>query len=202
MRISPLLVALVLPAGLNAQARHSVYLRAGASWSSDLVTDKIVSDNITVQPDVAPAILVGGQIEAFPRYNVDLEAQFTSGSYSAATSGRGTTDLATLRTLSVSVGFNGPLIGPWTRWRASVGFLDYLPREKQGIFLQGGPLDATVGAGLDYRRPVSSRFDILVSLRYDYHRFITDELQSQGFSQTQQVHRVGLTIGIATGGRP
>jgi hypothetical protein len=26
-------------------------------------------------------------------------------------------------------------------------------------------------------------------------------LQRQGFSQTQQVHRVGLTVGIAMGGR-
>jgi hypothetical protein len=201
MRTLLLLICLLLPATLAAQNSSTFYAGLGATWSSKLVEDNIVSDKITTQPGIAPTIMVGGATEVFPQYDVDMELQFTTGSYSAETKGKGTTKLGTLRTFSASLGFDGPLFKPPFRWRASVGVLKYLPTEDTGLFLQGGPLDFLLGLGAQYRRQVSSSLDVSVALRYDFHRFTTEELQSQGFSQTQQVHRVGLTVGIAMGGR-
>ena len=201
MRIAFIAVGIFVPAALTAQATSTFYARGGATWSSKLTQDQIFDDKISTDPAVAVALVAGGGVVAFPRYLVDLEVQFTTGSYSAKTEGQQPTDLGTLRTLSGMLSLNGPLISPHWRWRAGVGVLSYLPKEKEGMFLQGGPLDFLIGAGVDYRRPVSGTLDLMVSLRYDFHRFTTDELQAQGFSQSQQVHRVGLTIGVATGGR-
>ena len=39
----------------------------------------------------------------------------------------------------------------------------------------------------------------MASLRYDFHRFTTDELQARGFSQSQGVQRVSATVGLARG---
>lgn len=201
MRTALLLTSLLLPSALTAQSSSTFYAGLGATWSSKLVEDRIVSDVITTQPAVAPTIMVGGATEVFPRYDVDIELQFTTGSYSADTKGKGSTKLGTLHTFSATIGLDGPLFKPPFRWRASVGVLKYLPTEDTGMFLQGGPLKFLMGLGAQYRRPVSSAIDLSVTLRYDFHRFTTDELQRQGFSQTQQVHRVGLTVGIAMGGR-
>jgi hypothetical protein len=201
MRFSILALACLAPSALAAQQHATAYARLGATWSSQLVEDVIVTDRITTQAAIAPTIVLGGAMQVFPRYDADLELQFTTGSYSADVSGQGTTDLGTLNTFSATLGLDGPLFEPRFRWRASVGVLKYLPSDDTGLFLQGGPLDFIVGAGADYRRQVSSSLDVSVALRYDFHRFTTDELQRQGFSQSQAVHRVGLTVGIALGGR-
>jgi hypothetical protein len=39
------------------------------------------------------------------------------------------------------------------------------------------------------------------SLRYDFHRFTTDELDRRGFSQTQGVSRISLSVGLARSSR-
>lgn len=201
MRTTLLLTSLLLPSALAAQGSSSFYTGLGATWSSKLVEDVIVSDVVTTQPAIGPTIMVGGATEVFPRYDVDVELQFTTGSYSADTKGKGSAKLGTLRTFSATIGLDGPLFKAPFRWRASVGVLKYLPTEDTGMFLQGGPLEFLLGLGAQYRRPVSSSLDLSIALRYDFHRFTTDELQRQGFSQIQQVHRVALTVGIAMGGR-
>ena len=202
MRLPLLAVGLLVPASLSAQTTSTFFARGGATWSSNIVQDRILADTIATQPGIGVTLVAGGGVVAFPRYLVDLELQFTTGSYTATTNEQEKNDLGTLRTLSATIGLNGPLPSPYFRWRASMGVLNYLPKDQSGIFLRGGPLDFLIGAGLDYRRRVSGSLDLMVSLRYDFHRFTTDELQAQGFSQTQQVHRVGLTVGVATGGRP
>ena len=85
------------------------------------------------------------------------------------------------------------------RWRAGVGLLRYWPANEQGIFLRGGSTRFLVGAGVDYRRPVFPRWDLMASLRYDFHRFTTDELAARGFSGTQGVQRLSLTLGLGRG---
>ena len=40
------------------------------------------------------------------------------------------------------------------------------------------------------------KWDLMTSLRYDFHRFTTDELERRGFSQTQGVSRVSLSVGL------
>ena len=42
-----------------------------------------------------------------------------------------------------------------------------------------------------------TKWDLMTSLRYDFHRFTTDELERRGFSQTQGVSRVSLSVGLS-----
>jgi hypothetical protein len=199
MRI-PLFVCLCLPATVAAQEGPDYYARLGAVWSSRLAQDEIAGDRIETTPGIAPMLVVGIAVPAFPRYRVGLEAALTSGSYSAG-GDVPETDLGTIRTLSASLGIDGPVHGRQLRWRGSLGVLKYLPASDANLFLRGGPLDVMVGAGLDYRRAVSRSWDLIAALRYDFHRFTTDELEARGFAQAQPVHRVSLSVGIARGGR-
>ncbi len=201
MRNSTLILALVLAGPFAAAAQTpSFYLRAGVTGSTKLVEDVIADNQIVTRQGIQPTILAGAALEAFPRYLVDLELAFATGSYDAESGSRPDQDLGTLSNLSATIGLQGPVAGEQLRWRASIGALVYLPSEDQGIFARGGPTDLLLGAGLDWRRPVSGKLDIMVGGRYDFHRFTTAELEARGFSQSQGRHRVSLTIGIATGG--
>jgi hypothetical protein len=128
-----------------------------------------------------------------------LEGQITSGSLSAAsTDGGGApdADLGRLTTLSVLGNAEGSVTGP-VRWRIGLGLIQYLPSEEAGLFAQGGPLRYFVGGGLDFRRPAFSGWDLMVSARYDFHRFTTEELRDRGFTQAQGVQRGSFTVGLA-----
>ena len=177
-------------------AQTDYYARAGAIWASTLVRDVLVTE-VTVQQSIAPMVAVGAGMSISPGYRAGLEATFASGGYSANQDGADT-DLGTLRTASVMLGLDGPIV-PTLRWRVGLGGLFYLPSEDSGIFLEGGPIRFVAGAGADWRHPVMSRWDLMVSARYDLHRFTTDELEQRGFSQAQSVNRVSLSVGLARG---
>jgi len=82
-------------------------------------------------------------------------------------------------------------------WRAGAGLLAYWPGRKEGLFLQGGPTRLMGSLGLDYRYPWRDGWEWTASARYAFHRFTTAQLQTRGFSQAQDVHRLGLQIGAA-----
>ncbi len=192
-----LLPALLLAAGSGpVQAQTDYYARAGAVWASTLVRD-VLEDEIAVQQSIAPMVAVGASLPFAPGYRAALEATLASGGF-AAEQGGTETDLGTLRTASLLLGLDGP-ISRSLRWRAGLGGILYWPADDRGIFLQGGPVRFLAGAGADWRSPVLPSWDLLVSARYDYHRFTTDELERRGFSQAQGVTRVSLSVGIARG---
>ena len=192
-----LLPALLLAAGTGAlHAQTDYYARAGAMWSSTLVRDVLVTE-VTVQQSIVPMVALGASMPISPGYRAALEATVSSGGYSAEQDGA-ETDLGTLRTASVLLGLEGP-IWRMVRWRVGLGGLYYWPSEDRGIFLQGGPLRFLAGAGADWRSPVMSSWDLIVSARYDVHQFTTDELDRRGFSQSQGVSRVSLSVGLARG---
>ena len=58
----------------------------------------------------------------------------------------------------------------------------------------GSPVDAP---GV----PAFLTVQLIGSLRYDWHRFTTEELESRGFSQSQGVQRISATVGIARASR-
>ena len=192
-----LIPALLLAAGpgaLHAQADY--YARLGAVWASTLVRD-VLGTEITVQQAIAPMVAIGGSMPISPGYRAGLEATVTSGGFDAEQDGS-ETDLGTVRTGSVLLGLEGPI---WksVRWHVGMGGLFYWPSEDSGIFLQGGPVRFLAGGGADWRGPVMPSWDLMVSARYDYHRFTTDELERRGFSQTQGVSRISLSVGLARG---
>ena len=191
-----LIVAPALVPELQAQVDYNA--RVGVTWSTALVQDDIV-DEVEVSPKLAPTLALGASLPIAPLYQAGLELALTSSGYRASETGT-STDLGTLRTATVTLGLHGP-VSAGIRWRAGVGLLGYWPKEEQGIFGRGGTTRFVAGAGLDYRRPAFSQLDMMVALRYDYHRFTTEELQARGFSQSQGVQRISATVGLARGSR-
>jgi hypothetical protein len=196
---SSLLPVLFLLAGApGLQAQTDYYARVGVIGASNLTHDVIVNE-ITVKQSIAPMIALGAAVPIGTGYRAGLEAIFASGGYHAEENGA-ETDLGTVRTGSLMLGLDGPIVSSF-RWRAGLGAILYRPSEDAGIFLQGGPTKFIAGLGVDYRYPVLTKWDLMASARYDYHRFSTDELERRGFSQTQPVSRVSLSIGLARGHR-
>lgn len=188
-----LTLAGVLAAPLTAQTRVAAGL--GATWSSTLVTDQIVNP-IDVRASLAPTLSFEATIPSGPRYRLGLAAAFTLGSVRAEENGA-TTDLGGLRTGSIQLIAEGPAMVRHLYWRAGVGLLAYWPSRKEGLFLQGGPTRLMGSIGLDYRLPWRDGWEWTISGRYAYHRFNTAQLQTRGFSQAQDVHRLGLEVGAA-----
>jgi hypothetical protein len=199
MRAIAILLTVLLCTGVQAmQAQVDYYGRLGATFATPLVRDVII-DEVEVRQSLAPTVVLGASLPIAPLYRAGLEATVTSSGYHSREAGS-SFGLGTLRTGSVILGLDGP-IAQGIRWRAGVGVIGYWPTQDRGIFLRGGTTRFLAGAGADYRRAVMSQWDLMVSLRYDFHRFTTDELKARGFSQSQGVQRVSLTLGLARGGR-
>lgn len=191
-----LVLLIALPtAGLPVlQAQADYYARLGATYTTNLLRDAIVQE-IHVRQSVAPTLALGASLPITPVYRAGLEATLASSGYHSS-EGVTQTDLGTLRTGSVLLNLEGPV---WrgTSWRAGVGLIRYFPAQDSGIFLRGGTTRFLAGAGLDYRPPLSKRWEFMVSLRYDFHRFTTDELAARGFSGNQGVQRISASVGVA-----
>jgi hypothetical protein len=196
--LRPILIpALLLAAGAGVlHAQTDYYARVGAVGASRLVRDFLESE-ISVRQSIAPMVSIGASMPISPGYRAGIEATVASGGLEAEQDGS-ETDLGTVRTGSLLLGLDGPI---WRslRWRVGLGGLSYWPSEDSGIFLQGGPIRFLAGAGADWREAVMSKWDLMVSARYDFHRVTTDELERRGFSQAQGVSRISLSVGIARG---
>jgi hypothetical protein len=191
-----LLVTLLLSgAAPVVRAQTEYYARVGAVGASNLLHDVIVTE-VTLRQSIAPMIALGGSLPLGSRgYRANLEATLASGKFHRRQGGS-STNVGTLRTAALMLGLEGPV---WrqVRWRAGLGAIQYWPAADEGIFLSGSTTRFLIGAGADYRRPVLAKWDLMTSLRYDFHRFKTGTLESRGFSQTQGVSRVSLSLGLS-----
>lgn len=189
----PVVVIALAPGALAAQVQWTG--RLGVVASTKIVSDAIVSP-LTITPAVAPVLLLGGSIPLDDKgRRFDVELGLASGSYASKENGV-TTDLGTLRTATLTFGAEGQVI-PRLRWRAALGFIKYLPAQKTGIFQDGAPTRAAGGLGLEYHRTWRPGWDLTAALRWDYHRFTTTHLQSQGYTGSEDVHRITLAFGVA-----
>ena len=182
---------------LRAQVDYNA--RLGVTWATALLRDNVFNE-IEVRQKLAPTLVLGASLPIAPLYRAGLELALTMSGYQSKETGIATMDLGTLGTSSLSLGLDGP-VSPGIRWRAGAGILRYWPSERRGIFQRGGTTRFLVGAGVDYRRRIMAQWDIMASLRYDFHRFTNDELQARGYTQAQGVQRVAATIGLARGRR-
>jgi hypothetical protein len=192
--ILTLIMVLPVTDGSTLQAQVDYYGRLGATAATELLKDDLIRE-IEVQQSLAPPLARGASLAFAPRYRAGLEATLTSGGHHATEAGEDT-DLGTLRTGSVMLGLTG-VIRPDLDWRAGAGLIAYWPSEDEGIFQRGGPTQFLAGAGLDYRPSVLARWELMLSLRYDFHRFTTEELRARGFAGRQGVQRISATIGLA-----
>ncbi|HEY9014278.1 MAG TPA: hypothetical protein VIM84_04340 [Gemmatimonadales bacterium] len=185
-----LLAAVVSP----TQAQTDYYARLGLTYSTKLLQDDVIQE-IETQQSLAPTLALGISIPIAPAFTAGLEGSFTSSGYHS-TEQNVETDLGTLRTGSLLLNLAGPIVSQ-LGWRAGGGLIGYWPAENDGIFLQGGSARFLVGAGLDFRPRLLSNWDLMASLRYDFHRFTTDELKARGFTGSQGVQRISASIGLA-----
>jgi len=177
-----------------AQGQTDYYARLGLTFATKLVTDNIIQD-IDTRQSLAPTLAVGAALPISPPYRAGLEATLTTAGYHSSETGQDT-DLGTLRTGSIILGLEGP-VRRRIVWRAGAGLIRYWPSEDSGIFLRGGSTRFLVGAGLDFRRALMTSWDLMVSLRYDFHRFSTEELDVRGFTGSQGVQRISASVGLA-----
>jgi hypothetical protein len=199
MRVLLALGILLPSTGLSVlHGQTDYYARLGVTLATNLLRD-VLFQEIRVRQSLAPTLAVGVSLPLAPTYGVGLEGSLASSGYHS-TEGGVQTDLGTLRTGSIMLNLVG-LIRSRIRWRGGLGVIHYWPADDQGIFLQGGPTRFLAGAGLDYRHPMGTRWDLMLSLRYDFHRFTTDELKARGFSGSQGVQRVSASVGLARGRR-
>jgi hypothetical protein len=200
MRNTILFLALLLSArvsGLPAQVEY--HARLGAVGASTLLRDLVVNE-ITVRQSIAPMIALGATLPIGPLgYRAGLEGTLASGKFHSSESDSDT-DLGTVRTATLLLGLEGPLFRAF-RWHAGVGGIKYWPADEEGIFRAGGTTRFLAGAGVDYRRPVLPKWDLMTTLTYDFHRFTTGELKTRGFGQTQGVSRVALSVGLSRAAR-
>ena len=194
MRILSVIVVLAaLPLALPAQIRASA--RVGGTWSSTLAEDEIGTP-ITVKTGIAPTIALAASIPTGKKYRLGLETILTTSSVEASDDNT-TTDLGSIRTLTLNLTGSGPAMVSGLYWQAGVGFIKYLPGDKEGLFSQGGPGRIIGSFLLEFRRPLRPGWEWTVGARYAFHQFITREMESRGFSRPQAVHRAGLEVGVA-----
>ena len=191
-----LLALLLVATAQPAQAQLDYYGRIGATGSTALVRD-VLFEPFETGHGIAPTLVAGLSIPVGTENRLGIEGTLVSGSLRASPENGGEdVDLGRLTTLSALANAEGAVSGP-LRWRVGIGLIKYLPSEEAGLFAQGGPLRYFVGGGLDFRRPTFGSWDLMVSARYDFHRFTTDELRDRGFTQAQGVQRGSLTLGLA-----
>ena len=191
-----LLVLLLVSAAAPAHAQLDYYGRIGATGSSPLVRDVLFEPFETSQ-GIAPTLVAGVSVPVGTDNRLGVEGSFVTGSLRASPEDGGEdVDLGRLTTLSAMANAEGSISGPF-RWRIGIGLIKYLPSEEAGLFAQGGPVRYFVGGGLDFRRPTFADWDLMISARYDFHRFTTEELRDRGFTQAQGVQRGSLTFGLA-----
>ena len=184
----------MLVATVHSGLAQDYYVRLGATASTTLLRDALVQE-IKVRQSIAPTLILGASLPFAPTFRAGLEAALTSGGYHS-TEQNVESSLGTLRTGSLLLNLEGP-VAPRVNWRAGAGLITYWPADRQGIFLQGGSTKFLAGAGVDYLHPALRSWDLMISLRYDFHRFTTEELSARGFGGTQGVQRVSASVGLA-----
>lgn len=192
LRLSVLLLVLpCLVSSVGAQA--FVRVSAGATGSTDFLKDFIVHP-ISARQSIAPtgAVLVGWQFRG--GYRFGAEVRYARGTWEVDDDGTGD-DLGGLGTLALAVVANGP-IRPALRWEAAVGQIRYMPEQEIGIFADGGPSRWMLGGGVTWHRRATAALDLVIGARYEFHGFSTAALESVGYTRSQTVHRVGITLGL------
>ncbi len=194
MRTTLALLCLMVAARVSVvQSQVDYYGRLGLTFTTRLLRDDVIQE-IETRQKLAPTLVLGVSLPIAPTFRAGLEGTVTSSSYYSREPGV-QSDLGTLRTGSLLLNVAGPVIRQLV-WRAGFGVIQYWPADQEGIFLRGGTTRLLVGGGVDYRPQLLSHWDLMVSLRYDYHRFTTEELTARRFSGSQAVHRVSASIGL------
>ena len=195
LALGSLLLTLGPTGPLAAQVSWSA--RLGATYTTSMVTDRLGTEKIELAPGMSPALNVEAALPL--RTKTPLSALFglqaTTGTL-RRTEGGTSTDLASMRTFALTVGVRAQFLGPVT-WRAGAGVVSYATSEKASIFQDGAPTRLLAMAGIEYRRPLTPGYTLTGVLGYDAHGFTTEQLKSSGYTGSQLVNRVTLSLGVS-----
>ena len=183
------------PACLAAQVTWTGHL--GATLTSTMVSDQVTATAIRLRPGIAPTLGIEASLPLRTKtpMNAIFDLVATTSTLRSHEGGK-TTDLASMRTFGVTAGVAGH-VAPRISLRVGVGFISYLTTEKASIFQDGVPLRPAATLGLELRRPLRGRYTFSGLLRYDVHGFTTKQLQNNGYTGSQVVHRVMVGVGVS-----
>ena len=190
----PLLLAAAAP--LSAQTHY--YARLGPVFSSRIVRD-VLYEPVVTRPGMAPTLFAGFGVPFGGKYRGGIEVSLGRAGLSTSTPDTPNapdTDLGSVWQGTAMAMLDAPIRSRF-RGRAGIGAIRYMPSEDDGMWAQGGTTRILFGAGLDYEMPASAFWNVMISARYDYHRFTTPELRSRGFRLEQPVNRLSLSVGLA-----
>lgn len=194
----PLTVALLTSAlgvhTTHAQARFD--MRLGVMASSNLVTDSIGTDPVTLRQNLAPtlALTIDSRVDVHTRLGITAAVARSNLMVHTPTDTRALLVLTTWTPMLV-------LTHDLTSALAvsgNAGVILYDPDIRLGtIFSDDAPAKPIVGVSLHWRRPLGASTAVGLDLSYDVHGFMTQTLLSQGFSGQWVVHRatLGVTLG-------
>jgi hypothetical protein len=171
--------------------------RLGATYTTTMVTDQIAGSAVELRPTIAPTIAgeVAMPLHARTPLEGTAELQLTTATLESHQSS-GTTRVAGMRTIALSGGIRGHFVER-IKWRAGIGVISYATSEKAGVFQAGRPLKPMGTAALEYDRPLTATLHLSGVLRYDVHGFSTKQLEMNGYTGSQTVHRVTLSVGVS-----
>jgi len=180
---------------LAAQVTWTGHL--GAILTGNMVTDQVTATAIHLKPGIAPTLGVEAALPLKTKTPVDaiFELVATTSTLQSHEGGK-TTDLASMRTFVLTAGISAHMIGP-VGYRAGVGFISYATSEKASVFQDGTSMRPVAMLGLEYRRRLTPVYTLSGLVRYDVHGFTTKQLQNNGFTGSQIVHRVMVGVGVS-----
>jgi hypothetical protein len=182
-------------------AQVSFHVSVGARYTSTMVHDSI-GGPFDVRPALAPALLVIVRSELKLGWSVDGSIDVSPSSLQRHET-TGTFDAGTFTAIAFTIGLRREI--EWgLSGRAGIGALKYAAPDR-GLFREGsGGLFPIGTIAATYAPAWGARRRLAVETRYDFHRFITPAMRTQGFIGSRPIHRVALLVrlGWAPGKAP
>jgi len=169
-------------------AQVALAVSAGVRYSTVLVHDQIVTA-FDVRPALAPAFSVTASLPLDPPWRAGAVLDLSTSEVRREDADGTVQPITHLTQAALAVGL-GRALRPWLSGSVRVGVLKYLPSQDLGPFQDGGPFFPFAQATIDLAPAVVSRFGLGLELRADVHRFITDALRLEGFSDARVVTRI------------
>jgi hypothetical protein len=187
-----LIACAVLVAARPARAQLSFTFSAGARYSTVLVHDQIVTP-FAVRPALAPAFAVTAAMPLDRPWNASATLDLSTSEVRREDQNGATQPITHLTTAALGLGLSRSL-KPWLDGSLRIGVLKYFPSQDLGLFQDGGPYFPFAQVAFDLRPPFASRYGLGLEVRADAHKFITDALLVEGFSESRPVARWAVAV--------
>ena len=183
-----------------AAGQVSFTVLAGVRRTSVLVHDKIINA-FDVRPALAPAFSVTAGMPLNDPWRASATLDVSTSDLRREDAGGGTQSITHLTTAALGLGLSRA-VKPWLSASLRIGALKYLPSQDLGLFQTGGPFFPFAQMGVDVMPPFAARFGVGFEVNADVHKFITDALRTEGFTESRGVVRVAVGVNWTPGSHP